>query len=102
VYELPNIFTPNGDGVNDLLKPIQWRYVKEVNFQVFNRWGSLVFETNDPELNWNGVQADSGEICSDGIYYYVIDIHFIHLSGIETEKRSGYVRIADGKKPQGN
>jgi gliding motility-associated-like protein len=101
-YELPNIFTPNGDGVNDFLKPIKSRYVKDVNFQLFNRWGGIIFETTDPLLNWNGVQSDSGEMCADGIYYYVIQINYMRLTGIESEKRSGYVRIADGKKPEGN
>jgi gliding motility-associated-like protein len=102
VYELPNIFTPNGDGVNDFLKPIKSRYVQDVNFQLINRWGGIVFETTDPQLNWNGVQTDSGEICSDGVYYYVIQINFMRLTGIESEKRNGYIRIADGKKPEGN
>ncbi len=69
LYELPNVFTPNGDNANDLFVPRSNRFVTSVDFKVFNRWGALVFQTNDPELNWNGTNL-RGEELVDGVYYY--------------------------------
>ncbi|MDX5443175.1 MAG: gliding motility-associated C-terminal domain-containing protein, partial [Hymenobacteraceae bacterium] len=67
--QLPNIFTPNNDGINDLF---------EVNlncpplkFKVFNRWGAKVFEDNNYQNKWNGDEL------ADGVYYY----HFTNQLG---------------------
>src|SRR5690606_18067691 len=57
-YRLPNTFTPNGDGDNDLFIPYPYRFIESVDFKVFNRWGNLVFETDNPDLLWNGQSAD--------------------------------------------
>ena len=50
---LPNTFTPNGDGKNDELQ-LYGKYIDEMNLQIFNRWGELVFEANDPSETWDG------------------------------------------------
>lgn len=53
---VPNAFTPNNDGLNDNLKPFMIG-IKELRyFRVFNRWGQLVFETQDPKKGWDGKQ----------------------------------------------
>jgi len=92
-YEMPNVFTPNNDGVNDLLTPILTRNVKEVDFKVYNRWGTLVFETTDPEIKWDGKDLNSNEVVSDGIYYYTIIIESIFLEGNQTTSQAGYVYV---------
>jgi gliding motility-associated-like protein len=51
---VPSGFTPNNDGKNDVLKPILGGKVKVYKFQIFNRWGQLVFETSDPSKGWDG------------------------------------------------
>ncbi len=51
---VPKVFTPNGDGVNDLLKPILVGISAFHYFSVFNRWGNLVFTTEDPNTGWDG------------------------------------------------
>ncbi|NRA49116.1 MAG: gliding motility-associated C-terminal domain-containing protein, partial [Phaeodactylibacter sp.] len=53
-YQLPNAFTPNGDGQNDVFRPYPYCFIDRVEFTVFNRWGQVVFTTNDPDLNWDG------------------------------------------------
>lgn len=51
---VPNAFTPNGDGRNDIFKPVLAGAVGEYTFAVYNRLGILVFESNDPSAGWNG------------------------------------------------
>jgi gliding motility-associated-like protein len=68
-YQLPNTFTPNGDGQNDLFTPYPFCFIEAVNFIVYNRWGQMVFKTNDPQLNWDGKNMN-GEDLPDATYYY--------------------------------
>lgn len=68
---MPNVFTPNGDNVNDLLE-IQSIYLEEIiNFQIFNRWGEMIFETSDIAQGWDGTQ--NGQEQPIGIYLYNIE-----------------------------
>ncbi|MFO7613170.1 MAG: gliding motility-associated C-terminal domain-containing protein, partial [Bacteroidales bacterium] len=45
VYALPNVFTPNDDGRNDLFRPFPYTSVEKVQMTIFNRWGNIVYET---------------------------------------------------------
>lgn len=96
-YELPNVFTPNNDLVNDSFRPFPFKFVESVDFQVFNRWGGLVFQTEDPDIGWDGRSQNSGDVCSDGVYYYVVTVRTIRLTGIVEENYSGYLTIFDGQ-----
>ncbi len=81
IYELPNAFTPNGDGQNDFFKPFPTqRFVERVDFQVFNRWGGLVYETSDPQLKWNGKNLNDQDLAS-GVYYYTCKVNNELLKG---------------------
>ena len=51
---VPKSFTPNGDGVNDILYPYLTGIKQFQYFKVFNRFGKLLFETKDPDVGWNG------------------------------------------------
>ncbi|HVW62461.1 MAG TPA: T9SS type B sorting domain-containing protein, partial [Puia sp.] len=51
---VPKVFTPNGDGTNDVLKPILVGISSFHYFNVYNRWGNLVFTTQDPNYGWDG------------------------------------------------
>ncbi|MCC6599610.1 MAG: gliding motility-associated C-terminal domain-containing protein [Crocinitomicaceae bacterium] len=99
VYFLPNVFSPNGDGKNDLFIPFDFRFVRDVDFRVFNRWGVPVFETTNPEILWNGTNKDTGEIITDGVYYYTITVNTIRLTGIQPEKFSGSIQVINSKQP---
>ena len=69
---VPNVFTPNGDNVNDLFKVIDPKGVKEINAVVYNRWGRKVAEwSGDQNSGWNG-QIDGGT-AQEGVYYYVLN-----------------------------
>lgn len=75
MYVLPNIFTPNGDGKNDVYHPFKNRFVEKVDMKIYDSWGNLVFESKNPELNWNGYNQQSGKPSDDGVFYYVCDVY---------------------------
>jgi len=71
---IPNAFTPDGDGLNDLFFPQLSRIdIAEYRFWITNRDGRVVFETNDPNEKWNGSEKNSG-------YYGRSDLYQWHLS----------------------
>jgi gliding motility-associated-like protein len=101
-YVLPNIFTPNNDGQNDLFQPFPFKFGESIDLKVFNRWGDVVFETKDPAILWDGKDNESGNVVSDGVYYYTITINTIRLSGIEPEETSGYIQVLGGSNQSTN
>lgn len=66
---VPNVFTPNGDGANDEFR-VAYRSLKEFHCWVYNRWGMLVYEWNDPTKGWDGTIG--GKPAAEGAYFYVI------------------------------
>ncbi|GIV29315.1 MAG: hypothetical protein KatS3mg028_0381 [Bacteroidia bacterium] len=66
-YELPNVFTPNGDGVNDEWR-VQWRcpeMIKDFRMEIYDRWGVKMYESMQRDAGWNG-RTVSGEPSSCG------------------------------------
>lgn len=51
---MPNTFTPNNDGINDMIRPRLFGETEEYEFIIYNRWGRIVFKSNDPAVGWNG------------------------------------------------
>ena len=90
-YSLPNVFTPNGDGYNDLFRPFPYSNVQKIDMYIYNRWGRLVFKTEDPEINWNGCEYRSGEKLPNGNYYYSCDVYVYTLSGVVTKPLHGTI-----------
>lgn len=72
-FEIPNIFTPNGDNVNETwgINFSQTKYIKNFSLTIYNRWGALILLSEKPNLKWDG-HTTSGEVCSDGVYFYSI------------------------------
>lgn len=68
---IPNIFTPNNDGINDLWI-IPLNTTSNTKVKIVNRWGNLIYESDLNEFGWDGKNS-SGKDCSDGVYYYIID-----------------------------
>ena len=93
VFELPNAFTPNGDGQNDIFHPFRSRFIEMVNFKVFNRWGQIVFMTQDPAINWDGKNG-SGSPVSDGVYYFTCEA--FESQGMEPILLTGYIELIRG------
>jgi gliding motility-associated-like protein len=94
LYHLPNVFTPNSDGINDLFKPyLPYQGVEKIGIKIFNRWGRKVFETSDPDINWNGKEQNSQNDCSEGVYYYVCDVYELRLKGENIRQLHGSITL---------
>lgn len=93
-YELPNTFTPNGDGANDLFVPISSRFIASVRFNLYNRWGNLIYQTEDPQLNWDGKNLN-GEEMDEGVYYYTCELFGSEQQGTErqTNLLEGFIQL---------
>lgn len=97
IYELPNVFTPNGDGSNDLFIPFPYKYVEDIDLHIYNRWGEEIFTTQDPDIMWDGRHKRSGQLCADGVYYYVCKVNEIRLKGVEARVLTGFVHLISTK-----
>ncbi|MEM9324814.1 MAG: gliding motility-associated C-terminal domain-containing protein, partial [Bacteroidota bacterium] len=113
-YQLPNVFTPNNDGVNDVFTPLFSnpadpimdfdnancpRFVREVVLTIFDRSGKNVFNynSNDSEsgilINWNG-KTNNGTDLPSGLYFYSADVEFDVLASSDNKQElSGWVQI---------
>jgi gliding motility-associated-like protein len=66
---IPNAFSPNGDGKNDVFRITTSTGIKLYRFEIYNRWGNKVWSTIDPKRGWDGTQA--GGESEMGTYYYI-------------------------------
>src|SRR5688572_9390763 len=73
-FFVPTAFTPNNDGKNDQLKPILLGNVIQYRFWIYNRWGELIFETNDPAKGWNGMYK--GQPQSSSVFVWQCSYQF--------------------------
>jgi gliding motility-associated-like protein len=90
-YEIPNVFTPNGDGFNDRLVAKTSGLVEKIDFRLFNRNGLLLFRTEDPKIDWDGTYK--GKIVSPGVYFYKCDVYENRTSGTFVDPRFGFVHV---------
>ena len=68
--EIPNVFTPNDDGINDVLT-IKSTGVKELSLQIFNRWGQQMYEFTGTKAAWDGVNSNGNKAASGTYFYFV-------------------------------
>ncbi|MBN2683087.1 MAG: gliding motility-associated C-terminal domain-containing protein [Bacteroidales bacterium] len=81
--EIPNIFTPNGDGTNDVYQ-VHARALKSFEGTIVNRWGKTLYEWTDwqsPNAGWDGTINGGNTFASPGVYYYIIK-----ATGIDNDK----------------
>ena len=82
---IPNIFTPNSDGVNDyfvIKNSNNWN----INLQVFNRWGNEVYKADNYQNNWDGKY--NGKPLADGVYFYIIKAKGLYSGVVKEYKGS--------------
>ncbi|WBA42266.1 gliding motility-associated C-terminal domain-containing protein [Hymenobacter canadensis] len=97
LFLLPNVFTPNGDGLNDTFRPKVFTPIRRTSFRVFNRWGVKIYESDkEPLIKWNGgsrAEGSSGSTTVEGVYFYQADVEF---GDVNNTKRTykGWVEIS--------
>lgn len=88
VIYIPNAFTPNNDGVNDFWF-IEGESIVEFDLKVYNRWGALIYASNDIETPWLGQWRDGDTYVESDIYSYLITVRYLELDG----NLSGYQEV---------
>jgi gliding motility-associated-like protein len=84
---VPNVFTPNGDGRNDVLY-VYGNYITSMKFQVFNQWGELIFQSTDKNIGWNGSYKNRFQPV--GVYAYTL---VVVLNDGTTVKKQGSINL---------
>jgi gliding motility-associated-like protein len=103
IFEVPNVFTPNGDGVNDEFK-LKLYSVKSYSVKIFNRWGRLVYEFQESDVStgldnrksskaWNG--KINGKLATPGTYFYVIEAEGREEEGKHYTERGSLTLLHD-------
>ncbi|MCX7697739.1 MAG: gliding motility-associated C-terminal domain-containing protein [Bacteroidales bacterium] len=93
LYSLPNIFTPNGDGWNDLFCPFPFDFVERIDLHIFNRWGKEVFKTQNPMILWDGKNMYTHQLSPEGVYFYVCDVYEKTLDGLRKRTLRGVIHL---------
>jgi gliding motility-associated-like protein len=71
---IENAFTPNNDQLNDVFKPTAIDGAKDYRLRIFNRWGELIFSSNDVRFGWDG--TFKGEPVQDGVYIFTVEFKY--------------------------
>lgn len=79
LLSFPNVFTPNGDGINDYFQPFALEGILNYEMKIYDRWGQLQYETNNSG-KWNG-NRPNGKPCVEGVYFFVLDFTLHHGTG---------------------
>ncbi|MCX7863346.1 MAG: gliding motility-associated C-terminal domain-containing protein [Bacteroidales bacterium] len=87
-FFIPTIFSPNGDGNNDVLY-VRGHGIKELLFRIYDRWGNLIFESTSPQTGWDG--TFKGKPMNAGAYAYIVKIKF--YNGTEKEIKDNITLI---------
>jgi gliding motility-associated-like protein len=74
-FYIPNAFTPDGDGINDIFIPKGIGYdVNKYTFSIFDRWGNNIFYTDDPAKGWNGIANQGSEVAQIDVYVWKVQL----------------------------
>ncbi|MFT5779950.1 MAG: gliding motility-associated-like protein [Crocinitomicaceae bacterium] len=79
VVVVPEVFTPNGDGINEGLSIKTVCELSDFQFKIFNRWGELMYETDDQHFMWDGRPIDSDQFAAMGTYVYLYSFTFAEV-----------------------
>jgi gliding motility-associated-like protein len=89
---IPNAFTPDGDGLNDLWGPVLSNIdPDDYRLTVMDRWGEIVFETRDPNKKWNGGMNNSDYFAEPGVYIWIVETK--EIGSLEEITQTGQVTL---------
>lgn len=82
---IPNAFTPNGDGMNDLFG-VKGEGIRDYHLYIYNRWGEMIWETTNPHHQWDGKYQ--GQMAETGVYVYLL-----YAQGLPKKGKTGSVTL---------
>jgi gliding motility-associated-like protein len=85
---IPNAFSPNGDGDNDLFK-IKHSTIQTLHFKIFDRSGLLVYDVENFSGDWDGKSSKTNQDLASGTYYYMLEV----FNGVYTKQYAGYITL---------
>ena len=91
LVNVPNAFTPDGDGINDVFFVSLSAVPLVLEWSIFNRWGTLIFESSDPQAQWDGTYQ--GQPAPQGVYVYQLTYRKVAETGVVAEKLRGHVTL---------
>ena len=91
-FTVPNVFTPNNDGVNDDFV-IKITHADSYSITIYDRWGKEVYTSTNPNEYWNSTILSTNYLVPDGVYYYIIKAT---CGGVDYPKK-GFVEVVGGK-----
>ena len=97
--EPANVFTPNGDGMNDLYSAVNLDDYPHPSIIIYNRWGKIVYQMDDYQNDWDGTHYKSGADLNEGAYYYIITPNSLKYEYTENKKEelkrtlAGYLQL---------
>ena len=107
VYEqcrvvVPNIITPNGDNTNDYFVIRNNSDYDKISLQIYNRWGNLIYESDDYQDDWNGLDLEGNPVV-EGVYFYTATPSGVKYTYRENDEENpylmhGYVHVVRGKE----
>ncbi|MFD2574272.1 gliding motility-associated C-terminal domain-containing protein [Spirosoma soli] len=92
VIYAPNSFTPNADGVNDAFVPFACGDIAIKSLAIFNRWGEVIFQTDDAPFQWDGRYQN--ELCPNGVYAWRINYELRQRGQISQKQQQGAITLA--------
>ncbi len=90
-FFIPNAFSPHDGGANSKFRPFSNCEMENYSMKIFNRWGALVFETNQPEIDWNGQL--NNQLLAEGVYLYWIEVEVFEQGQFVQKQMTGDVTI---------
>ncbi len=91
VVHLPNAFTPDGNGRNEVFKPVVDGDLANYHLEIFDRWGERIFSSNDLEQGWDGLVA--GHPAADGVYVWRLYYRAAGSGSFSAQERMGHVTL---------
>jgi len=81
-FFMPNAFTPDGDGLNDIFKPIIGQH-ESFEMSIYSHTGEMVFESKDSSMGWNGSFQNGNYYCPSGLYTVILTVKFDEFDTLE-------------------
>lgn len=89
----PRVITPNGDGYNDFYHADSVNSVIKLDMRIFNRWGTTIYETEDPFFQWDGTDQNNNRDCSPGTYFFEALVSEASLMGLIERQVTGSITL---------